>query len=89
VPPAASPEPGRILGCNGDGVWVGTADGSLLVTAMSDAGARPEPAAWWARRSGLHVGDRFCPVPPAIALWALGLGPEPAGATRPEPAGAR
>jgi methionyl-tRNA formyltransferase len=75
---------GKILGCEPDGVRVGTADGSLVLTAMSDAGSAPEPAAGWARRNGLRAGDSFRPVSPATARWALGLGPAPA-----EPAEAR
>jgi methionyl-tRNA formyltransferase len=68
-------EPGHILGHETEGVRVGTADGSLLVTAMSDDGERPEPAACWALRAGLRAGDQFNQVSPAIARWALGRGP--------------
>ena len=70
--------PGEILGYEPDGVRVGTADGSLVLTAMSDAGSAPQPAADWARRNGLRAGDTFRPVSPAAAKWALGLGPAPA-----------
>ncbi len=73
--PAAGP--GQILGYEAEGVAVAAAGGSLLVTAMSDAGQQPEPAARWARRTGLGAGDRFRPVPPGTAAWALGLGPDP------------
>lgn len=83
VPPRSpggpSAEAGQILGLEPEGVRVRTADGGLLITAMSDTGGEPEPAAGWARRAGLSAGDQFCPVPPATASWALGLGPDPAG----------
>lgn len=72
--------PGQVLGCEPHGVRVGTADGSLVLTALSDAGSAPEPAAGWARRNGLRAGDSFRPVSPATARWALGLGPAPAKA---------
>jgi methionyl-tRNA formyltransferase len=71
-------EPGQILGYDADGVRVRTMDGSLLITAMSDAGAGPSPAARWARERGIRAGDRFRAVSPATARWALGLGPRPA-----------
>jgi methionyl-tRNA formyltransferase len=71
-------EAGQIVGYEEEGIRVGTADGSLLVTAMSDAGERAEQAAAWARRAGLRAGDTFRPVPPPIARWALGRGPDPA-----------
>jgi methionyl-tRNA formyltransferase len=81
VPPQRSSMPsteiGRILGYEATGVRVGTAAGSLLVTAMSDMGQQPEPAANWARRAGLSAGDTFTPVPPDTARWARGLGPDP------------
>ncbi|HEX6449152.1 MAG TPA: methionyl-tRNA formyltransferase [Trebonia sp.] len=70
-------EPGQILGYESDGVWVATAGDSLLVTAMSEAGGEPESAADWARACSLCAGDRFRPVSPATARWALGLGPDP------------
>jgi methionyl-tRNA formyltransferase len=72
-------EAGQILGYESAGVRVGTADGSLVVTAMSDTGEQPEPAVGWARRGGLRAGDTFSPVPPETARWALGLEPDPAG----------
>ncbi|HLH84929.1 MAG TPA: methionyl-tRNA formyltransferase [Trebonia sp.] len=78
-PGRPSAGPGQVLGYEAEGVRVGTADGSLLVTAMSDTGEQPEPAADWARRAGVRAGDKFRPVPPATARWALGLGPDPAG----------
>jgi methionyl-tRNA formyltransferase len=74
---AAAAAPGEILDIGPDGVRVATASGSLLVTAMSEAGSPPEPATAWAARTGLRPGARFRPVPPATALWALGLGPTP------------
>ncbi|MBV9447578.1 MAG: methionyl-tRNA formyltransferase [Streptosporangiaceae bacterium] len=74
---AAGPA-GDVLGWDAAGVRVGTADGVILVTSMSDAGDPPGPAAMWAERSGLQPGDRFEPVARETAAWALGLGPQPA-----------
>ncbi len=75
--------PGEVLGCGEDGVRVATADGTILLTSVSDAGDPPGPASAWAARSGLRPGGRFAPVSPQTAAWALGLGPKPAekGAT--------
>lgn len=69
--------PGRVLDVGPRGMRVGTAGGSVLVTAVSDPGASPEPARTWAGRNGLRAGARFDPVDRATAAWALGLGPEP------------
>jgi methionyl-tRNA formyltransferase len=69
---------GEVLSRDADGVRVGTADGAIVVTAMSDAGQAPGPAVAWARRHGLRPGDKFEPVSADTAAWALGLGPEPA-----------
>jgi methionyl-tRNA formyltransferase len=68
---------GEVLGWDTDGVLVGTADGVVLVTSMSDAAQSPGPAAAWAERNGLRAGDRFEPVPAETAAWAFGLGPKP------------
>jgi methionyl-tRNA formyltransferase len=76
---------GEIIGCDARGLWIAAGSGSLLVTAVSDAGSLPEPALTWARRNGLRAGDRFDPVDEATARWALGQGPAPADA----PAGTR
>jgi methionyl-tRNA formyltransferase len=73
--------PGQVLGCDESGLRVGTADGPLLVTSLSDEGASPESALSWARRNGLDAAAPFDSVDPATARWALGLGPEPADAT--------
>jgi len=80
--PRAGPPgpPGEVTGSGPAGVWVGTADGSVLLTAMSDEGTPPEPAWSWARRAGLRPGARFDPVDEATSRWALGLGPAPADA---------
>ena len=71
-------EPGRILRYEASGVRVSTADGSILITAMSAPGKKPEPAAGWARGIGMREGDVFRPIPRPLAQWALGLGPRPA-----------
>ena len=67
--------PGEVLGWDANGVCVGTADGVILLTSMSDSDDAPGPAAAWAERNGLRPGDRFEPVPPETAAWAHGLGP--------------
>ena len=69
--------PGEVLSRGADGLRVGTAGGSVLVTSVSYAGAAPEPAGAWARRNGLRAGARFERVDRMTAAWALGLGPEP------------
>ena len=51
-----------MLGWDADGVRVGTADGVILLTSVSDADDAPGPAAAWAERNGLRPGDRFEPV---------------------------
>lgn len=75
--PGPSGPPGRVIAVAERGVLVGTAGRPLLVTAMSEAGAPPEPAGPWAVRNGLHPGEAFAPVDEATARWALGLGPAP------------
>jgi len=69
--------PGKVLGCDGDGIRVATADGAIVLTSVSGPGDTPEPAAAWASRNGVRGGDEFDPVPPATAAWALGLAPQP------------
>jgi methionyl-tRNA formyltransferase len=66
-------QPGQVLECDGHAVRVATADGSLLVTAMSDPGSLPQPAPDWGRRNGMRPGDQFDEVDEATARWALGL----------------
>jgi methionyl-tRNA formyltransferase len=81
IPGAAGPQgaaPGEVLGCDQAGVRVATADGTILLTSVSDAGDPPGPASAWVTRAGPRPGDRFEPVPPETAAWALGLGPKPA-----------
>ena len=70
-----------MLGWDADGVRVGTADGVILLTSMSDAdGAAGSSgsAAAWAERNGVRPGEVFEPVSAETAAWALGLGPKPA-----------
>jgi methionyl-tRNA formyltransferase len=76
--PGRTGQPGQVLALDERGPLVGTADGSVRVTAMSDAGSPPEPARLWARRNGLRPGASFGAVDEATARWALGLGPDPA-----------
>jgi methionyl-tRNA formyltransferase len=73
--PAAPP--GVVVGVEGDAVRVGTGDGSVLVTEASVGDGVPGPAAGWFSQSGLTPGAAFDPVDPAVARWALGLGPRP------------
>jgi methionyl-tRNA formyltransferase len=68
---------GEVIGLEEHGVRVGTADGSLLITSMSDEGRSPQPAIIWARDIGLQLHDRFEHVNEDTALWALGLGDAP------------
>lgn len=85
TPDTAAPQgaaPGEVLGCGEGGVRVATADGTVLLTSVSDAGDPPGPAAAWAARGSLRPGVRFEPVPPETAAWALGLGPKPAELAR-------
>jgi methionyl-tRNA formyltransferase len=85
TPDTAAPQgaaPGDVLGCDEGGVRVATADGTILLTSVSDAGDPPGPAAAWAARGSLRPGVRFEPVPPETAAWALGLGPKPAELAR-------
>ena len=80
IGPAGGP-PGTVLGGARGGIRVATAGGgSVLVTAVSDAGRPPEPASGWALRNGLRAGDHFTGADRATARWVLGLGPEPAAA---------
>ena len=80
-PGGAGGAAGAVLGWDADGVRVGTADGVIVLTSMSDAdGAAgpPGPAAAWAERNGVRPGAVFEPVSAETAAWALGLGPRPA-----------
>ena len=69
--------PGCIVSCDARGMRVGTRDGSLLVTAVSDAGESPQPAHRWLEHAGLAPGTAFDPVDELTARWALGAGPHP------------
>jgi methionyl-tRNA formyltransferase len=77
---------GEVIKCSPEGIRVGTSDGSVLLSFVSEADDQPIPASDWIRVSGMAEGDRFEPVDEATARWALGLGPNPAGVapvTRP------
>lgn len=74
--------PGSIMSCDAQGMRVGTRDGSLLVTAVSDAGASPQPAHRWFEHAGLAPGAAFDPVDELTARWALGAGPAPVISSR-------
>jgi methionyl-tRNA formyltransferase len=74
--------PGCIVSCDAQGMRVGTRDGSLLVTAVSDAGESPQPAHRWFEHAGLATGAAFDPVDELTARWALGAGAAPTIASR-------
>lgn len=82
--PRGGPEgpSGRILAWDDDGMRVAAADGSVLVTSVSDAGDPPEAAAAWCRRNGLRPGTDFDPVDAESARCALGPLAAPAAAPR-------
>jgi methionyl-tRNA formyltransferase len=65
-------EPGQLLAYERDGVRVGTADGSILLTRLSSPGHRPEHARRWLRRSRLALGQRFELIAPEVSRWARG-----------------
>ncbi|HET6875917.1 MAG TPA: methionyl-tRNA formyltransferase [Jatrophihabitans sp.] len=69
--------PGEILDVGADGVRVAVADGSVLITSMSSAGRRPEPAARWVRTHSAGIGTAFDPVPAEVADWARRGGRRP------------
>jgi methionyl-tRNA formyltransferase len=74
--------PGSVLAVEPDGVRIATRTHSVLVTDMSGPGEQPQPAAYWARRAGVRPGARFEAVPPEVARWVLGRGPQPEGVAR-------
>lgn len=71
-------EPGEILAVDHAGMRVAVREGSVVVTHLGgDPVAGGSPAAAWMREQGVAVGDRFDPVEPALARWALGEGARP------------
>jgi methionyl-tRNA formyltransferase len=68
-------EPGRLLGCEGEALRVGSGGGSLRLLRVQVEGGSEESAASWYRRQRLSPGTRFDPVDAATAEWALGLRP--------------
>lgn len=74
-PPAAGDprgDPGQVLAYERDGVRVGTRDGSLLITRVSNPGHRPEHARRWLRRSRLAIGQHFELISPEVSRWSRG-----------------
>lgn len=69
--------PGTVLSVTPDGLVVATGTAPLTVTDVGGPGWPPAELATFSRRAGVAVGTRFDPVPPAVARWALGLGPSP------------
>ncbi|MDP9093383.1 MAG: methionyl-tRNA formyltransferase [Actinomycetota bacterium] len=65
--------PGEIMGFERGGIRVGTRDGSILITRMSNE-RRPEHARRWLRRARVQVGARFDAVSPQTVRWARGEG---------------
>ncbi len=76
--PAWEPDPGTLMGLEGDAVSVRTAGGSVLLTRVQQEHEAEEPAAAWFVRKGHRRGLLFEKVDPDIANWALGEGPRPA-----------
>ena len=64
---------GEVIACDGNGVRVATADGSLLLTSISMEGSPPQSAYSWAGEHGMELHDRFESVDEDTARWALGL----------------
>jgi methionyl-tRNA formyltransferase len=80
---AGSEEPGTVLAFEDEsGIRVATGGGSVVVVALGDPGGPARSAVAWCCAAGVGVGARFDPVPPEIAAWARGLGPQPAGVGR-------
>jgi len=75
--PEWAPEPGTLMGLEGDALRVRTADGSVLITRVQQEHEAEESGADWFVRKGHRRGTRFDPVDAALARYALGLGPEP------------
>ncbi len=65
--------PGEVIARDENGVRVGTAHGSLLLTSMSMEGSPPQGAFQWACEHGMELHERFESVDGATARWALGL----------------
>ncbi len=75
--PAWEPDPGTLMGLEGDAVRVRAAGGSVLLTRVQQEHEAEEPAAAWFVRKGHRRGLVFERVEPDIASWALGKGPRP------------
>jgi len=76
--PGWEPDPGTLMGLEGDAVRVRVAGGSILLTRVQQEHEAEEPAAAWFVRKGHRRGLAFEKVEPEIASWALGEGPRPA-----------
>jgi methionyl-tRNA formyltransferase len=74
--------PGCILTCDAHGMRVGTGDGSLVITWVSEAGKLPQPAQHWFAQAGLDRGAVFDPVDDVTAAWAMGATLAPAAVGR-------
>jgi len=70
--------PGCILDVDDDDIRVAARGGSIRLAVVQEDGHEPEPAGRWGARRGIFAGDRFDPVDPQTARWALGLAPKPA-----------
>ena len=75
--PAWEPEPGIIMGMEGDAVRVRVAGGSVLITRLQQEHEAEESAASWFVRKGHRRDLAFDPVEPDILRWARGEGPRP------------
>ena len=75
-----SGRPGEVVARDENGLRVGTANGSLLLTSVSMEESPPQAAFRWACEHGMDVHERFESVDGATARWALGLEDAPDGA---------
>ena len=76
--PAWQPEPGTLMGMEGDAVRVRVGGGSVLITRLQQENEAEEAAAAWFVRKGHRRDLVFDPVKPDILCWARGESPRPA-----------
>lgn len=79
-PPGGPPEPGALLGLDGEAVRVQTGEGPILVTRVQQEHEEEESGAAWFARRGLRDGMSFDAEDPALLRWARGEGPRPESA---------
>jgi methionyl-tRNA formyltransferase len=74
---AWEPDPGTLMGILGEALRVRVSGGSVLITRLQQEDEVEEDGAGWFIRKGHRRGRQFDPVDPALARYALGLGPRP------------